>query len=91
MSKGKQAREVPLYDGRMLLTMHTPETHMFTCESRPKASRTCLLTQPPDAPFVYQAFGQELRQVFGNAFFDHLLQAVAAQAPALTAAQARTA
>jgi hypothetical protein len=82
---------VPLYDGHMLLTMHTPETHMFTCESRPKASRHCLLVQPPDAPLVYQAFEQELRQVFGEPFYDHLLQAVAAQEPALAEAQARTA
>ncbi len=68
---------VPLYDGRLLLTLHLLDTCMFTGEGRFHASRPCLLTQPPDAPFVYAGVEQELRQLFGDPFYGHLLRAIA--------------
>ncbi len=68
---------VPCYDGRMLLTLHTLDTRRFTGEGRYHASRPCLLIQPPDAPFVYQTCEPELRRLFGNPFYEHLLEAIA--------------
>lgn len=70
---------VPLYDGRLLLTLHDLDTYYFTGEGRFHASRPCLSLQPPDAPFVYQTVEQELRQLFGDPFYEHLLSAIEAQ------------
>ncbi|MCL6430554.1 MAG: hypothetical protein K6V36_06775 [Anaerolineae bacterium] len=72
---------VPLYDGRLLLTLHTRDTLMFTGEGHYHASRPCLLHPPEDAPFVYQTAEQELRQLLGNDFYDHLLKAIGEPAP----------
>ncbi|MDI7275242.1 MAG: hypothetical protein QME94_04615 [Anaerolineae bacterium] len=67
---------VPLYDGHLLLTLHTLDSLMFTGEGRYHASRPCLTRPAPDAPFVYQATEHELRHLFGDRFYEHLLRAI---------------
>lgn len=68
----------PLMDGRVLVTLHTPDTRSFTGEGAYHASRPCLCVQPPDAPPVYQAIEQELRRLLGDRFYDKLLAAISA-------------
>lgn len=69
---------VALYDGRLLLTLHSLDTCMFTGESHFHVTRPCLLVQPPEAPFVYRAMEQELRQLLGDRFYEGLLAAIGA-------------
>ncbi|MGQ9681923.1 MAG: hypothetical protein ACUVX9_05260 [Anaerolineae bacterium] len=68
---------VPLYDGRLLLTLHTPDTHMFTGESRYHATRPCLQRTSSEAVPVYRTLEPELRHLFGDDFYEHLLAAIA--------------
>jgi len=72
---------VPLYDGRLLLTVHTLDTVRFTGEGRYHASRPCLQCPPEDAPFLYRTAEAELRRLFGDAFYDHLLEAIGEHVP----------
>ena len=67
---------VPLCDGHLLLTVHSLDSYMFTGEGRFHASRPCLVSPPPSAPFVYQTCEPDLRRLFGDAFYEHLLAAV---------------
>ncbi len=71
---------VPLADGHLLLTLHTLESYMFTGEGRFHASRPCLTSPPPNAPFVYQTCEPDLRRLFGDRFYERLC-AVAAGEP----------
>ncbi|HOG45885.1 MAG TPA: hypothetical protein PLJ35_15450 [Anaerolineae bacterium] len=71
----------PLYDGHILLTVHSPETYLFTFEGYRHASRPCLLNPPEDAPLVYQSCGPDLRHLFGARFYERLC-AIAAGEPA---------
>jgi hypothetical protein len=65
---------VPLYTGQFLLTVHTEETRHFTEESENYAKKRCLTEPIPGAPYIYQSFQHELVHVFGQEWFETLLQ-----------------
>ncbi len=68
---------LPLMDGRILLTLHTPDTCSFTDEERYFASRPCLMVPAPGAPPVYRAVEPQLRRLLGDDFYERLLAAIA--------------
>jgi hypothetical protein len=65
---------VPLYTGQFLLTVHTEETRHFTEESESYAKKRCLTEPIPGAPYIYQSFQNELVYVFGQQWFDSLVE-----------------
>jgi hypothetical protein len=65
---------VPLYTGQFLLTVHTEATRHFTEESENYAKKRCLTEPIPGAPYIYQSFQQELVYVFGQEWFNALLE-----------------
>lgn len=65
---------VPLYTGQFLLTVHTEETRHFTEESENYAKKRCLTEPIPGAPPIYQSFRNELIHVFGQEWFDTLVE-----------------
>jgi hypothetical protein len=65
---------VPLYTGQFLLTVHTEATRHFTEESENYAKKRCLTEPIPGAPYIYQSFQQELLHVFGQEWFNTLLE-----------------
>jgi hypothetical protein len=65
---------VPLYTGQFLLTVHTEATRHFTEESENYAKKRCLTDPIPGAPYIYQSFQKELVYVFGQEWFDTLVE-----------------
>jgi hypothetical protein len=52
---------------------------MFTGESRYHATRPCLQRTAPEAVPVHRSLEPELRHLFGDDFYEHLLAAIAAK------------
>lgn len=65
---------VPLYNGQFLLTVHTEETRHFTEESESYANKRCLTEPLPGAAYIYQSFQRELVYIFGQEWYDTLVQ-----------------
>ncbi len=63
---------VPLYDGRLLLTMHNRENYQFTQEQKARVMAPCLNSPSPSGPLLYQAFAPELKHIFGEGFYQKL-------------------
>jgi hypothetical protein len=68
---------VPLYTGQFLLTVHTEETRHFTEESENYVKKRCLTEPIAGASYVYQSFRKELVHVFGQEWFDTLVDCAA--------------
>jgi hypothetical protein len=63
---------VSLYDGRILLTVHTRENYQFTQEQKRQVTKPCLDSPASSGPWLYQAFAPELKHIFGEGFYQKL-------------------